>query len=241
MIDLVRPLWTTLVELFYPAHCVVCARAQSTGRMLCDSCQATTEQIKPPFCETCSRPYSGAISQKFVCPNCEDRHFAFRCAVSRYRASGIVREIIHRMKYGGQFHLRRILADWLWEAFNDPRIRDDPYDAIVPIPLHPARLRERRFNQAHAIGEIVAKRAAVSLLPCLQRRRYTETQTRFDRRDRMRNLRNAFAVRNSTAVTGKRLLLVDDVLTTGSTLHECAFVLLAAGADSVRAVTVARG
>jgi ComF family protein len=145
------------------------------------------------------------------------------------------------MKYGGQFHLRRILADWLWEAFSDPRIRDEPYDAIVPIPLHPVRLRERGFNQAQAIGEIVARRATVSLLPCLQRRRYTETQTRFDRKDRMRNLRNAFALRKSMPVIGKKILLLDDVLTTGSTLHECALVLRVAGADSVRAVTVARG
>lgn len=241
MINPVHPLWTTLVELFYPSHCVVCASAQGTGRLLCDSCQSTTERIRPPFCETCSRPYEGAISRKFVCPNCEDHQFAFRYAVSPYRASGIVRELIHRMKYGGQFHLRRILADWLWEAFSDPRIRDEPCDAIVPIPLHPTRLRERGFNQACAIAEIVARRAGVSLLPCLERRRYTETQTRFDRKDRMRNLREAFALRNSMPVSGKRLLLVDDVLTTGSTLHECALVLLAAGADSVRAVTVARG
>jgi ComF family protein len=145
------------------------------------------------------------------------------------------------MKYGGQFHLRRILADWLWEAFSDPRIQEEPYDAIVPIPLHPARLRERGFNQAQAIGEIVARRTTVSLLPSLQRRHYTETQTRFDRKDRMRNLRNAFALRESMPVIGKKILLVDDVLTTGSTLHECALVLRTAGADSVRAVTVARG
>jgi predicted amidophosphoribosyltransferase len=154
VINPIRPLWTTLVELFYPSHCVVCASSQSSGQLLCDSCQATTERIRPPFCQICSRPYEGAISNQFVCPNCEDRHFAFRCAVSPYRATGIVREIIHRMKYGGQFHLRRILADWLWEAFSDPRIRDEPYDAIVPIPLHPARLRERGFNQARRSGKL---------------------------------------------------------------------------------------
>ena len=239
MINPVQPLWTTLVELFYPSHCVVCASAQSTGRLLCDLCQSTTERTRPPFCETCSRPYEGAISGKFICPNCEDRQFAFRYAVSPYRASGIVRDSPDEIRWpvSPAAHPGRLAVG----GFQDPRIRDEPYDAIVPIPLRPTRLRERGFNQACAIGEIVARRADVSLPSCLERRRNTEIQTRFDRKDRRRNLRDAFALRNSIPVAGKRLLLVDNVLTTGSTLHECALVLLAAGADTVRAVTVARG
>jgi ComF family protein len=102
-------------------------------------------------------------------------------------------------------------------------------------------LRERGFNQAEALAETLAKRAQLPMMRCLERRRYTDTQTRFDRVQRMQNLRKAFAMRNNTKVRGKHLLLLDDVMTTGSTLHECALVLREAGAASVRAITVARG
>jgi competence protein ComFC len=112
---------------------------------------------------------------------------------------------------------------------------------MVPVPLHPVRLRERGYNQAEALASVVSRQTGVPVTPCLQRVRYTLTQTRFDRVQRRRNLRGAFALRKSTGVTGQRLLLIDDVLTTGSTLHECAAVLLDRGARSVRALTVARG
>jgi ComF family protein len=123
----------------------------------------------------------------------------------------------------------------------DERITATPVDAIVPVPLHPARRRERGFNQAEALAKWVAKRTAIPVLDCIERRSYTLTQTQFDRSERMRNLRNAFALRKNSAVVGKNLVLLDDVLTTGSTLHECAVVLRKAGAESVRAITVARG
>jgi ComF family protein len=127
------------------------------------------------------------------------------------------------------------------EAMQDVRIQANPVDGLVPVPLHPTRLRERGFNQADALAETLSKRTRLPVLRCIQRRRYTSTQTQFDRVERMQNLRNAFALRKSNDVRGKHLVLLDDVLTTGSTLHECALVLRAAGAESVRAITVARG
>ena len=181
------------------------------------------------------------IVEEFSCPNCEDRTPAFDCAVSNYQAKGVLRELIHRFKYGRQFYLRRVLAEFLVEAMQDARIQKDPADGLVPVPLHPTRLRERGFNQADALAETLSKRTRVPILRCIERRRYTNTQTRFDRIERMQNLRNAFALRESIDVRGKHLVLLDDVVTTGSTLHECALVLRAAGAESVRAITVARG
>jgi competence protein ComFC len=161
--------------------------------------------------------------------------------VSNYQARGVLRELIHRFKYGRQFYLRRVLAGYLVEAMQDARIQSDPADCLVPVPLHPARMRERGFNQSEALAEILSKRTRLPIVRCMERRRYTNTQTRFDRVERMQNLRNAFAMRKNSDVRGKHLVLLDDVLTTGSTLHECALVLRAAGAESVRAITVARG
>ena len=111
---------------------------------------------------------------------------------------------------------------------------------VIPVPLHPARKRERGFNQAELLAELFAARAGLTLRTRLERIRYTTTQTAFDRAERMENLRDAFRLRKKADVRGLRVLLIDDVLTTGSTLSECARVLKAGGAISVHAATAAR-
>jgi competence protein ComFC len=238
---LLRPWWNTLVELLYPSHCFGCGHAVKEGCTLCAPCEGQVRRISPPYCAICSRPFPGAAEVVPRCPNCEDQTFAFESAVAVVQARGLARELIHRFKYQRQFHLRRVLGAWLLAGFSDPRLEAEPVDAMVPVPLHPVRLRERGYNQAEALASVVSRQIGVPVTPCLQRVRYTLTQTRFDRVQRRRNLRGAFALRKNTGVTGKRLLLIDDVLTTGSTLHECAAVLLERGARSVRALTVARG
>jgi ComF family protein len=116
-----------------------------------------------------------------------------------------------------------------------------PIDALVPVPLHPRRLREREFNQAALLAEHLSRRVSLPVCDALQRFRYTGTQTALDRRGRRQNLRNAFALRQNVDVSDLNLLLVDDVLTTGATLDACAAVLLEHGAACVRALTLARG
>jgi ComF family protein len=239
--NLTQPLFRTLVELFYPSNCVGCGFAQAAGTFLCDECRASTPRITPPFCHCCSRPFEGIFTGRFSCPNCEDRELAFDCVVSIYQAKGVLRDLIHRFKYEGQYYLRQLLSEILLEAMRDERMAATPIDALVPVPLHPARRRERGFNQAEALAKSLSKKTAIPVLDCVERRSYTQTQTRFDREERIKNLRNAFALRKSNVVLGKNLVLLDDVLTTGSTLHECALVLRNAGAESVRAITVVRG
>jgi ComF family protein len=230
-----------LVSLFFPPHCASCGADTARDEHLCAGCAGKVRPIKPPFCTRCSEPFDGAIDGEFVCANCGDRELHFECAVAPYLSRGVVREFIHRFKYDGEQFLRRPLANWLADALSDPRLKDVPLDAIVPVPLHPARFRERGFNQAVLLAQLLAQRAAIPLLDCLQRTRYTTTQTRLDRHERMENLRDAFRVRHSAAVQSRHLLIVDDVFTTGSTVDECARVLRRAGAASVRVATVARG
>jgi ComF family protein len=156
------------------------------------------------------------------------------------QSCGIVRDLIHRFKYGGEVWVGALLADFLTLGLRDPRLKGRSFDAVVPVPLHPLRRREREFNQAEVLCRELARKNNLAFCEALERLRYTVTQTHFDRRRRMQNLRDAFGLRRNAPVQGKDLLLVDDVLTTGSTLDECARVLLAAGARSVRALTVAR-
>jgi ComF family protein len=127
------------------------------------------------------------------------------------------------------------------EGLADPRLKNWTPDALVPVPLHPRRLREREFNQADILCHELSRISGIRVFPALARRRYTTTQTQLDRKGRRQNLRDAFILGKNRDVTNLNLLLVDDVLTTGSTLDACAAVLLEGGAASVRALTAARG
>jgi competence protein ComFC len=229
-----------LISLFYPPICTICAADVGPSEYLCGDCNAKVARIVPPFCETCSEPFPGAITDPFTCANCGHRKLYFETAVAAYRSRGVVRRVIHDFKYNRQIHLRHVVAQWLADALDDVRLRGRRFDRLVPVPLHPTRRRERGFNQADLLAELLSRRTSIPLQPVLQRIRYTKTQTAFDRAERMENLRNAFRLRKNATVQGYRVLLIDDVLTTGSTLSECARVLKVAGAVSVHAATAAR-
>ncbi|MDR3401350.1 MAG: ComF family protein [Chthoniobacter sp.] len=239
--DALRLAGEAVLDALYPPHCAKCLAETPSGVHLCPACAGQAPKIEAPFCRQCSQPFDGAIEGEFVCGQCKDRKLPFDCAVARYRSRGVVREFIHRFKYERHFYLRQPLGEWLAETLEDERIAAQPFDALVPVPLHTARYRERDFNQAEVLAKLLAKRAGKPVLKALKRIRYTTTQTRLDRDERMENLRNAFRVRHASAVHSRHLILVDDVFTTGSTVAECARVLRQAGAASVRVVTVARG
>jgi competence protein ComFC len=180
-------------------------------------------------------------SESFVCGYCHDLRFYFSRTVCACRAEGVVRECILRFKYNRELYFGPHLADWLvsaarrWIDWNE-------IDGIVPVPLHPRKRRHREFNQAEYLADALSRAFAVpSVKRAVRRVKDTPTQTKLDAEARARNLRGAFAVRDPAAIQGKRLVLVDDVFTTGATLNGCAKVLRFAGAREVVALIVARG
>jgi ComF family protein len=229
-----------LASLFYPPACSVCATSVGHQDYLCAECERKLPRITPPFCATCSEPFSGAISDTFNCANCAQRTLYFESAVAIYRSRGVIRHLVHQLKYNNQLHLRHPVANWVNDALDDDRLRGHDFDLLVPVPLHPARKRHRGFNQAEELARLVSKRRGIACRAVLQRTRYTTTQTQFDRAERMENLHNAFRLRKKEDVRGLRVLLIDDILTTGATLSECARVLRRAGASMVYAATAAR-
>lgn len=229
-----------LISLFYPALCAVCRQSIEPDEYLCGDCRDKAPQIKAPYCAKCSEPFAGAITSSFTCANCANRVLHFDSAVAAYRSRGVVRTLIHQFKYGRERHLCHPIARWLSASLEDPRLRGRRFDCIIPVPLHRARERERGFNQALLLAELFCAEHQLRLNPLLERVRYTTTQTAFDRAERMENLHNAFRLRKNASVRGLRVLLIDDVLTTGSTLSECSRILTAGGALSVHAATAAR-
>ena len=175
------------VSLLYPPGCTICGKSIRAGEYLCDQCETKAVRIVAPFCQKCSEPFEGSITNTFACANCAHRTIYFDAAVATYRGRGIVRQIIHEFKYGRQIHLRHLVARWLNSALDDERLRQSHFDVIVPVPLHPARQRERGFNQASLVAELLSAQTSIPVKPLLERTRYTTTQTALDRSERMEN------------------------------------------------------
>lgn len=228
-----------VLGLLWPRACSCCGVGLVARDPVCSSCAKVLPLVRGPRCEVCSQPFAGGSSE-FVCENCRDRRFHFVATLSRLQAVGSVREMVHRLKYGRERWLARPLAGWMAENRTDPRLPFEEIDGLVPVPLHPLREREREFNQADLLSRELARHWRKPVLTLLERRRYTETQTHFNRRHRLKNLHGAFHVRKNRRVSGLKLVLIDDVFTTGSTLDECARALLEAGSGPVWAVTAAR-
>ena len=236
-----RRLFRSVGTLCFPPYCVHCAADTPPGVYVCERCAEDVHRIEAPFCQRCSWPFDGAITEEFVCGDCQQQKVHYDCAVAAYRSRSVVRDLIHGFKYDGRLYLRVQLGRWLAETLRDRRMTEKKYDAFVPVPLHHVRYREREFNQAEELSRLLTKETGIPTRDVLQRIRYTTTQTRLTREERMENLRGAFRVRQTEGVKGCDLVLVDDVFTTGSTVEECSRVLRRAGAASVRVITIARG
>lgn len=235
------------LDLLYPPLCVVCRTALSDGRALCDSCDADLPRLAEPFCKTCGEAFEGEIDRAFVCPNCSKLKFHFEFARPATVRDARTLDMIHRLKYGRELHLAKDLGRLAAESFADPRLAPALAGGwpLIPVPLHRKRLQHRHFNQAEEISRVLSFHTGLPLLRALQRTRSTEHQTALTRSQRLENLRGAFSItpagRSRIAREPAGAILVDDVLTTGSTVDECAKTLRRAGYQSVFVVTVMRG
>ena len=236
-----------LLDLVYPPRCLACGAWMEAGA-LCETCIQSFAPLLPPFCDRCGgRPEAGHS----LCAECEAGRpppYAWSQAMGQY--GGALRRAIHRFKYEGKTALAEPLGTLLARSLDRPpsplltSTLGEPltFDLVVPIPLHPSRLRQRGFNQAERLARVVARQRDWTLdAKGLVRTRRTQSQVSLDGRQRARNLRGAFACRKPFYFEGKSVLVVDDVLTTGSTLHEAARVIGESGAARVCVAALARG
>ncbi|HAV62227.1 MAG TPA: amidophosphoribosyltransferase [Verrucomicrobiales bacterium] len=234
-----------IVGLLYPEVCQFCneQRASAGEGFVCSTCWSRAGAIRfirPPFCLRCGLPYDGAITTDFICGNCHGIKLHFTSARSATVAAGLVLEAIHRFKYQRHLWLEPFLADLLLRELK-PWLEAHAVDLLVPVPLHPVKRREREFNQSQRIAAAISRATGLPCsASCLKRVRETGTQTALSREQRAINVRKAFAINRSFPLNGKRVLLIDDVFTTGATANACARVLRSAGALDVAVWTVAR-
>ena len=219
------------LDLLFPPRCVICQRF---GSCFCDGCQARVAPLLPPVCEHCGRPMAAAG----VCRTCRGVVSALQGIRAAAMFDEPVRSAIHHLEYKNVRDLAEPLAELLTEAYQRT---SPPVDQIVPVPLHRRRVRERGFNQAALLARGLGRRIGLPVVQnALVRAIYTAPQVGLGARERLENVRDAFHC-TEASLSGQRVLLIDDVCTTGSTLEACAAVLRReGGAAAVWALTVAR-
>jgi ComF family protein len=233
--------WSRFLDLLFPPLCHCCrAFIPEPGAVrLCSDCLARAVPIGEPLCTRCGRPFATAGGIDHPCGPCSLAPPPFVAARAALRYEQSVRDLIHRFKYGYRVHLRRPLG-----LLAAPRLDDFATgfgaDLILPVPLHVKRLRQRGFNQALLLAELFAHRWGLPVSRNnLQRTRWTEPQVNLSAAERADNVKGAFSLENPGEMRGKRVLLVDDVYTTGSTVKECSRVLLEAAGAQTAVLTIA--
>ncbi len=242
----VRKALTRAMDMVFPHLCLCCGEVLGGDGAVCPACWSGLSFISRPFCDACGLPFESEASAgmegdgRLLCLACLKAEPSFEKARSALRYEGACRRIVHRLKYGDATHAARHLGAFMARAAADLPLAGA---LVVPVPLHRWRMVMRMYNQAALLGAEMAQKTGLDFVPdLLLRNRHTRTQVGLSRKERRRNLRGAFSVhpRHAGRLCGRTVVLVDDVMTTGTTLEACARVLLSAGAARVFVVTLAR-
>jgi len=219
------------LNLLFPQWCVGCGKE---GDFICSACRRSLPRLMPPLCPRCGRPQSSGI----LCPSCVSWQAEIDGIRSPFRFDGVMRQAIHQLKYRNLRALAVPLAKLLQDYLTTSHV---PGEALVPVPLHQKRLRQRGYNQSRLLAQELGKLINLPVVDdCLIRLRHAPPQARTSTVDERRsNVADAFTCRNHR-LRDKQVLLVDDVSTSGATLDACAAALKAAGASSVWGLALAR-
>ncbi len=224
-----------LVDLFFPPRCIFCL-SRLSDNALHHSCDVCLAKLPDPLqcCGWCGHPH---CSGSDTCPLCREHSFSFKgaCAVNLYRGS--LKKLVQKYKYKGQKHLAGPLGKLVARQVN--RCNWPEFSAVVPVPLHRDRLLERGYDQSLLLAQVIGHELGLPVRRILVRARPTTSQTKLGLNKRWSNVKGAFYVPPKYSLSG-RLLLVDDLLTTGATAHFAASSLLAAGADEVYLAVIGR-
>jgi ComF family protein len=227
------------LDTLYPPTCLACRAATGEADALCPACWRAMRFIERPFCERLGTPFEQDLGAGLLSPQAIADPPVFRRAraVARFE-DGPARRLVHRLKYSDRGELASPLGAWMARAGADLLAEAD---AVVPVPLHPYRLWTRRYNQAAALARAIARRSGKPFEPqWLRRVKSTRSQVGLSREQRAENVQGAFRASPGAPIKGRRIVLVDDVLTSGATANAAARALLRAGASDVDLLVFAR-
>lgn len=228
-----------IIDVILPPRCLLCGKVLTDSNGLCGECFNKIKFISTPYCLKCGNPLPSGKSLKNCALCISNNKNPFRMQRSRVYYDDASRPLIVNFKFHDKTENAEFFARWLLTAGHD--IWEQGADILVPVPIHVSRLRERKFNQSALLCRELSKLTHMPVeYKVLQKHKKTKPQVECSGIARTRNVKNAFCINDSGKIKDKRIVLVDDVMTTGSTLTECAKVLLKAGAKSVDALTIAR-
>ncbi|MBP5399945.1 MAG: ComF family protein [Alphaproteobacteria bacterium] len=236
-----KKLIENIINFLFPYQCLRCGKILNSAGYLCDQCIEEISFIKPPYCYKCGHPLQEEnIHEKMLCAGClKNKRTFYRLSRSAVIYDNSSKNLILAFKFFDQTENANLLAAMLKIAGKD--IFSEGADLIVPVPLHYTRLIKRKYNQSALLAQKLSEMTAIPHNNLtLIRSRKTKPQVEVSGKERLTNVKNAFKVKNQKLIKGKRIILLDDIMTTGSTVKECALVLKKAGAKSVDILTIAR-
>lgn len=227
-----------VLDLLLPPRCLKCGAEIGSDGALCATCWREISFLQPPCCARCGLPFEVDLGAEAICGACARDMPLYERARAALRYDEASRTLVLAFKHGAKLQLAPTLGRFMRRAGADLLAA---CDVIVPVPLHWTRLFVRRYNQAAVLAHALSVGGGPPVeADLLRRHRATPSQGRSGRAERRRNVHGAFALKRGRNVAGRRILLVDDVLTTGATVTECARVLMDSGAKAVDVLTVAR-
>ncbi|MBN1824433.1 MAG: ComF family protein [Endomicrobiales bacterium] len=228
-----------LSSVFFPLTCAACGRdlPHDDELRVCAECRKRIELIDGLFCNKCGTPLPDGGAHCYRCRKEEKKHFESIRSACRYE--GLVRGLVHKFKYKGRAYIDEYFGRLMTEVFEREKLSGE-IDAIVPVPMHPLKKYVRGYDQSELLAAKISRKTGKRVLNALRRKKRTKPQFALKKNERNRNVEGSFACVAPEEVSRKGILLVDDVVTTGATIEECAKTLKKSGAGKVYALTLAR-
>lgn len=228
-----------LLDMLYPRHCPLCDAVISFGaNQVCKGCIGKQKRIEPPYCMKCGKTIEDGTEE--YCRDCQGIMKSYQCGFPAFAYTGAIKNALYDFKYKNQRNFGDFFADCILEQYGE-QIRALQLDGLVPVPVHRDKMRERGYNQAEVLANSLGRRLDLPVYSSyILRIVKTNPQKELNDKTRMKNLKNAFKI-GQNAIKLKKVLLVDDIYTSGATIEACTRVLLEAGVEEVYYTSVAIG
>lgn len=238
----ITELLNDVCDIIFPPQCLGCEEVinQSRRHFFCPDCFEKINFINNNFCPICGLPFLVSPAGNHICGSCLENKPGYSQARAVAGFETVIMDAIHKFKYGRNISTGYALAS-LMADFSFPDFDISDCSLLIPVPLHIKRLRERGFNQSLILANQISKKFKIPVdFSVLKRCKFTLTQTGLNKAEREKNIKGAFIVADSKKISGKKIILIDDVFTTGATINECSKILLKAGAQKINVLTLSR-
>ena len=228
-----------ILNIFFPPACPVCRQYTYDPGTLCSECWNKINFITPPFCDKCSNPIDNGSDHTAICANCLSKPPPYNKTRALLYYDEFSKPIITQLKYYDKTYIAKYSANWLYSRYKDII---DSVDILTSVPLHKKRLSKRRYNQSALIAKHLSKESkSVQFIPdALIRKKNSIPQTQLTFKQRIVNLNNSFALNTKRNIVGKKICIIDDVITTGTTIYQCSKLLVEGGAKEVNVIALAK-